>query len=105
MEISVFEVIRPIMVNPSSVRTAGAARLARVARMVTARPFTHVSFGLHDSFVQTYKGHGSDKALVAGALGFSGDDERLANAFAIAEEQGLIYDFDETELVGCYRHN
>lgn len=105
MNISVFEVTGPIMVGPSSSHTAGAARLARVARMIAAKPFTHVSFGLHGSFAKTYKGHGSDKALVAGALGFREDDERLADAFAIAAEQGLTYDFYETELDGMHENS
>ena len=98
MNISVFDVIGPVMIGPSSSHTAGAARLARIAREIAAKPFTHVSFGLHGSFARTYKGHGTDRALVAGALGLGEDDERLGNAFALAAEQGLTFDFHEVEL-------
>lgn len=105
MNISLFDVIGPVMVGPSSSHTAGAVRLARTARMIAARPFSHVSFGLHGSFAQTYKGHGTDRALVAGALGFYEDDERVANAFEIAREEGLAYDFYETELEGMHENS
>jgi len=105
MNISVFEVTGPVMVGPSSSHTAGAARLARVARGITASPFSHVSFGLHGSFAKTYKGHGTDCALVAGALGLREDDERLAYALAIAEERGMTYDFYETELDGMHENS
>lgn len=98
MNISLFDVAGPVMVGPSSSHTAGAARLARVARSIAAAPFHHVSFGLHGSFAKTYQGHGTDKALVAGALGMREDDERLADAFSIARQQGLSYEFYETDL-------
>ena len=86
------------MIGPSSSHTAGAARLARMARLIVAKPFTQVSFGLHGSFAKTYKGHGTDRALVAGALGLWEDDERLGKSFDIAAEKGLSYDFYEIDL-------
>lgn len=98
MDISVFEVVGPVMVGPSSSHTAGAARLARVAKLIAGKPFSHVSFGLHGSFARTYKGHGTDKALVGGALGLVENDERLIHAFDMAKQQNLTYDFYETEL-------
>ena len=67
MELSLFDVLGPVMIGPSSSHTAGAARLADVARQI-AGEFVHVSFGLHGSFARTYRGHGTDRALVAGAL-------------------------------------
>lgn len=105
MEISIFEVVGPMMVGPSSSHTAGAARLARVAGMIAAKPFGHVSFGLHGSFAKTYRGHGTDKALVGGAMGLREDDERLSKAFDIAAEHGLTYDFYETELDGMHENS
>lgn len=105
MELSIFEVVGPVMVGPSSSHTAGAARLARVARLIAGRPFSHVSFGLHGSFAKTYKGHGTDKALIAGALGLTEDDERLANAQALAREAGLTYDFYTTELADMHENS
>lgn len=105
MDISIFEVTGPVMIGPSSSHTAGAARLARVARLIAAEPFQHVSFGLHGSFAKTYRGHGTDRALVAGALGLHEDDERLVDAFGLAEQAGIGYDFYETELDGLHENS
>lgn len=98
MNISIFEVVGPIMVGPSSSHTAGATKLAQAAKLIAKKPFSHISFGLHGSFAKTYKGHGTDKALVAGALGLSADDEKLPYSFEIAEEEGITFDFYEIEL-------
>jgi len=98
MDISVFEVVGPLMIGPSSSHTAGAARLARAAAIIVDAPIKRVSFGLHGSFAKTYKGHGTDIALVAGVLGIKEDDERLKYAFAIAMERNLFFDFYEVEL-------
>ena len=76
MNISIFDVIGPIMVGPSSSHTAGAARLAKIANDICYKPFYKVTFGLHGSFAETGLGHGTDKALLAGTLGFLADDER-----------------------------
>lgn len=86
------------MIGPSSSHTAGAARLGRVARLIAGEPIASVSFGLHGSFAKTYKGHGTDKALVAGVLGIKEDDERIARSFEIAKEEGLEYSFYPTQL-------
>lgn len=104
MNISIFEVAGPVMIGPSSSHTAGAARLARVAAHIAVGPFRRVSFGLFGSFAKTYKGHGTDRALVAGALGLREDDERLADAFSIAAGQGLAYDFYEVELDSAHQN-
>lgn len=98
MEISIFDVAGPVMIGPSSSHTAGAAKLSRIASLIVAKKFNQVSFGLHGSFAKTYSGHGTDKALVAGALGFFEDDENLVNSFEIAKEKGLNFNFYETEL-------
>ena len=83
MEISIFEAVGPIMVGPSSSHTAGAARLGRMAAKLVGQPFTHVDFGLHGSFAKTYRGHGTDLALVAGVLGMYQDDENLSKSFDV----------------------
>ena len=101
---SIFDVVGPIMIGPSSSHTAGAAKLSRVARLIVKEPFTHISFGLHGSFAKTYKGHGTDKALVAGALGLSEDSEALADSFKLAKNQGLEFDFYEIELEGVHEN-
>lgn len=87
--LSAFDIIGPRMMGPSSSHTAGAARLAKIAGRIGGPEVTKVVFTLYGSFAQTYKGHGTDKALVAGILGMEPDDERLPNSFSIAEEQGL----------------
>jgi L-serine dehydratase len=105
MDISIFDVAGPIMIGPSSSHTAGAAKLARAARQIVGKPFGHVSFGLHGSFAKTYKGHGTDRALVAGILGYREDDERLANSFELAKSQGISFDFYEIELEGVHENS
>lgn len=98
MDISIFSVLGPVMIGPSSSHTAGAAKLARIAKMIAQTSFHHVSFGLHGSFAMTYKGHGTDRALVAGVLGISEKDERLIESFEIAEKEGLSYEFYTVDL-------
>jgi L-serine dehydratase len=105
MNVSIFDVVGPVMIGPSSSHTAGAARLARVARLIVGEEFTHISFGLYGSFAKTYKGHGTDKALVAGALGISESDEALSSSFEIAEKLGITYDFYEEQLEDYHQNS
>ena len=91
--ISVFDVIGPNMVGPSSSHTAGAASIALLAGKMIGERITKVTFTLYGSFAKTYKGHGTDKALVGGILGFETDDVRIRNSFDIAKENGLEFDF------------
>ena len=104
MEISIFDVIGPVMIGPSSSHTAGAARLGRAARLIVKEPIVHVSFGLHGSFAQTYKGHGTDRALLAGVMGLSEQDERLSDAFSLAEKIGLTWEFYPIELENVHEN-
>ena len=94
----VFDIIGPIMIGPSSSHTAGACRIARTARNISDSGFDEVEFHLHGSFAETYKGHGTAKALLAGALGFDTDDTRIRNSFEIADEKGLKYSFMRQDL-------
>ncbi len=91
--ISVFDVIGPNMVGPSSSHTAGAASIALLAGKMIGEKITKVTFTLYGSFAKTYKGHGTDKALVGGILGFETDDMRIRDSFSIARESGLEFDF------------
>lgn len=91
--ISVFEVIGPNMVGPSSSHTAGAASIARLAWKMTHEKIKRVKFTLYGSFAQTYKGHGTDRALLGGMMGFETDDERIKDSFEIAEKEGLEFSF------------
>lgn len=104
MDVSIFEVVGPIMIGPSSSHTAGAAKLARIARNIVNEPFKKVMFGLHGSFAMTYKGHGTDRALVAGVLGLYEDDEALADSFELANQQGLEYEFDQIKLENVHEN-
>lgn len=96
--VGVFDILGPVMVGPSSSHTAGAARLGKVARAVANGPLKSVKFLLHGSFGKTYKGHGTDRALVAGILGMEPSDIRLRDSLQIAEDQGLQIEFIEQEL-------
>lgn len=94
----IFDVMGPIMIGPSSSHTAGAVRIGRLARKICGKDFVDVIFHLHGSFAQTYLGHGTDKALVAGVLGMSPDDERIRNSFDIAKKQNLPFTFEKVDL-------
>ncbi|MGK2962970.1 MAG: L-serine ammonia-lyase, iron-sulfur-dependent subunit beta [Gemmatimonadaceae bacterium] len=96
--VSLLDIIGPVMVGPSSSHTAGACRLGLLARgLVSGTPQSAV-LELHGSFARTGEGHGTDKALVAGLLGFRPDDERIRTALQIAEQEGLDYRFEKTTL-------
>ncbi|MDO4594241.1 MAG: L-serine ammonia-lyase, iron-sulfur-dependent subunit beta [Tissierellia bacterium] len=96
--LSVFDIVGPIMVGPSSSHTAGANRIAGFARKIGGKDPLRVDFFLHGSFEKTYKGHGTDKALLGGVLGFSPEDERIKEAFRYADEKNLEYSFIPMDL-------
>lgn len=98
MNISIFDIIGPIMIGPSSSHTAGAAKLARIAVAIINKPFDRVEFGLHGSFYKTGLGHGTDKALLAGAMGFYEYDERIRDVYKIAADNNIVYSFYEIDL-------
>ena len=95
--ISVFDVMGPNMIGPSSSHTAGAARIAFLAQKMITPPLKKVEFILYGSFARTYKGHGTDRALLGGIMGFSTDDMRIRNSFDIAREQGIDFSFTPNE--------
>lgn len=94
----VFDIIGPVMIGPSSSHTAGAARLGKMARLIFGRTPKKVEFFLHGSFAKTYRGHGTDKALAAGILGFRPDDARLRDALEIAAKEGIEISFLPKDL-------
>ena len=94
----VFDIVGPVMIGPSSSHTAGAVRLGLMARKILGEPAVRADINLHGSFAQTYRGHGTDKALIAGILGFAPDDERIREALQLAEEKGLSYRFQKVNL-------
>lgn len=97
--ISVFDVLGPNMIGPSSSHTAGAAVIAQLAQKLIAPPLKKVEFTLYGSFAKTYHGHGTDRALLGGIMGFSTDDVCIRDSFRIAGERGLEFSFvpNETE--------
>lgn len=90
---SVFDIIGPIMIGPSSSHTAGAVRIGSIARSIFEDEIDEVDIHLFGSFAQTYKGHATDVALVGGLLGFETDDERIVNSLKLAENLGLKVNF------------
>ena len=93
-----FDIIGLIMIGPSSSHTAGAARIGMVARSLLKKPPVRARIGLHGSFADTYSGHGTDRAIIAGLLGMGVDDERLRNSRLYAYNAGLEVEFYTTEL-------
>jgi L-serine dehydratase len=89
---SLFDIVGPVMVGPSSSHTAGAVRLANLAALIADQPIREVKFVLYNSFAQTYQGHGTDRGLIAGILGYGVNDERIRDAFRLAEAQGLKFE-------------
>lgn len=90
---SLFDIIGPVMVGPSSSHTAGAVRLGSLARLIAVKHIISVDFKLYNSFAKTYKGHGTDCGLLAGILGYGVEDEQIRDAYQLAEKQGLQYQF------------
>lgn len=86
------------MIGPSSSHTAGAARIAYAANQIFGLPIRRVQFFLHGSFAETGKGHGTDRALVAGIMGLHPGDERLPRAFELAHLNHLEYEFHNADL-------
>jgi L-serine dehydratase len=95
---SVFEVIGPVMIGPSSSHTAGAVRLGRLARSVFGGMPESARITLHGSFASTGRGHGTDLALLAGLLGYAPDDPRIRNADTEAATAGLSFSLTDADL-------
>ena len=90
---NIFDIMGPIMVGPSSSHTAGAARIGLITRRLLGEQPVAAALILHGSFAATGRGHGTDRALLAGVMGFAPDDLRIRDSHRIAEERGLQYSF------------
>lgn len=99
------DVIGPIMVGPSSSHTAGALRIALMCRRLLAGEPRRATFTLYGSFAHTYRGHGTDKALVAGLLGMGTDDLRIRDSFELAQAAGLTFEFVAAPEGSCEHPN
>ena len=96
--VSLLDIIGPVMVGPSSSHTAGACRLGLIARCLVDGTPQRARVELHGSFARTGEGHGTDKAIAGGLMGFRPDDERIRHALEIADREGLAYTFEKTKL-------
>lgn len=100
---NVFDIIGPIMIGPSSSHTAGAVRLGRVVnKIMNEKQPESVEVTLSGSFAQTYKGHGTDRAILAGIMGFGSDSEEIKSALDIAAERGIRYSFIKKNIPGSH---
>lgn len=96
---SVFDIIGPIMIGPSSSHTAGAARIGRVARTLFGKQPEKVIVSLYGSFAQTYKGHGTDVAIIGGVLDFDTFDPRIPESLTLAKQAGMDVTFIEETAI------
>lgn len=87
-----FDIIGPIMIGPSSSHTAGACRIGNYARAVLNEEPMEATIQFSGSFKSTYKGHGTDKALIGGLMGFKTDDVRIRDSIEIAKKEGRKYE-------------
>jgi L-serine dehydratase len=96
--VSLLDIIGPVMVGPSSSHTAGACRLGLLARCLVGGTPEAAKIELHGSFARTGEGHGTDKAIAGGLMGFRPDDERIRTALEIMDREALNYTFEKTTL-------
>ena len=102
---SVFEVIGPIMIGPSSSHTAAAVRIGQISLALMGEPVVEAIIQLHGSYALTGKGHGTDKAIIAGLLGYDASDERIKKSLTIAKERGMKVKFQKVDLGEDYHPN
>jgi len=104
-QLSAFDIIGPNMIGPSSSHTAGAVRIARLAIKDLKGKITNVVFTLYGSFADTYKGHGTDRALIAGILGSDPASITIRDAYDAAARAGLSYRFVEDHTTAAKHPN
>lgn len=95
---NIMDIIGPVMIGPSSSHTAGAVRLGLMARSILGDEIEQADIFLHGSFAETYKGHGTDMAILAGLMGWATDDERIPEAKEYAKKSDLKYKFSKIDL-------
>ena len=100
---NVFDIIGPVMIGPSSSHTAGAVRIGRVVnKLMDNQTPESLEIILSGSFAQTYRGHGTDRALLAGIMGFRSDSAEIRDALEIAKERGISYEFIKRDIPGAH---
>lgn len=95
---NLLDIIGPVMVGPSSSHTAGAVKIGRIGLRLLGEPVKTAKIHFHGSFLATGKGHGTDKALIAGLLGLRVDDARIPDSFELAKEAGMTFELDGIDL-------
>ena len=98
----IFEILGPVMVGPSSSHTAGAVRIGLMTRRLLGQKPVKARIGMYGSFLATGRGHGTDRAVVAGLLGMKPDDIRIPESFELAAADGLSFSFEEANLSGAH---
>lgn len=104
-KLSIFDIAGPIMVGPSSSHTAGACKIGQFARALFHKTPKKVTFFLHGSFGEVYKGHATDRALLAGVMKFRTSDSRIKDSFKIAKEKKIDYKFIVKDLGAKFHPN
>lgn len=102
---SVFDLIGPVMIGPSSSHTAGVVRIGLTAKLIHGEPVDSADITFYNSFARTYEGHGSDRAIIAGILNFKTDDERIKESFKYAKDSGLRYSFKAVGNASTFHPN
>ena len=101
-EMNLFDIVGPVMIGPSSSHTAGAARIGRVARRLLGEDVAEARVGFCGSFARTWRGHGTDRAVVGGLMDIAADDPRLRDSLEEAKRRGLKITFEEIRLKNAH---
>ena len=99
---NIFDIIGPVMIGPSSSHTAGAVKIGRVIRALLGEEPVYVVVKFHGSFAKTYKGHGTDKAIIAGIMDMLPDDRRIRDSLELARQANIHFTFEEVTLEGAH---
>lgn len=102
---SVFDMIGPVMIGPSSSHTAGVVKIGKVTFRLLGGTPEKATITFYNSFARTYEGHGSDRAILAGLMGFNTDDKKIKNSFDYTEENGLTYTFKSIANANTFHPN
>ena len=99
---NIFDIIGPVMIGPSSSHTAGVVRIGYSVYKIAGYTPNDIKIKFHGSFARTYVGHGSDKAIIAGLLGFKTDSVEIRTSHEIAKERGVNFSFETIELANAH---
>lgn len=95
---NILDIVGPVMVGPSSSHTAGAVKIGLISKRLLGERVVKAKLYMYGSFAATGKGHGTDRALVAGLLGMQVDDDRIPDSFSVAKAEGMEFSFENIEL-------